>query len=81
MELCHTPRVKVSGGTGAEVFCRELDIELHIRVKADYSVFQTENIAIVKAVEAIAGGPASDSESYRIFVDSQTALRPIASLV
>ena len=35
----------------------------------DCSVFQAEIFAILKAIEAIAGGPTSESESYMIFVD------------
>ena len=40
--------------------------------------FQAENFIILKAIEIIAGGSGSDSESYMIFVDSQAAIRAIA---
>ena len=49
----------------------ELDLELHFRLNDDCSVFQAKIFAILKATEAIAGGPASDSESNMIFIDSQ----------
>ena len=48
------------------------------RLNDDYSVFQVEIFAILKAIEAIAGCPAS--ESYMIFVDSQAAFWAIASV-
>ena len=46
----------------------------------DCSVFQAEIFAILKSIEAIASGQASDSEYYMIYVDSQAALRAIASV-
>ena len=60
--LIFTDRITVGRGTGARVFCRELGFELHFMLKNNCSVFQTEIFAILKAVEAIAGGPASDSD-------------------
>ena len=44
---------KLGGGTGAGVFCRELDLELHFRLNDDCSVFQADIFAILKAFEAI----------------------------
>ena len=55
---------------GAGVFCRELRLELPFQLDDDCSMFQAKIFAILKAIEAIAGGPASDSESYVIFVES-----------
>ena len=56
---------KVGEGTGAGVFCSKFNIELHFRLKDDCSVFQAKIFAILKT-----SGPASNSESYMIFVDS-----------
>ena len=42
------------------------------------SVFQAEIFSILKAVEAIADGPTSYSESYMIFVDNQAAIKTVA---
>ena len=58
------------GCRGAGVFCRELGFELHFRLNDDCGVFQAKIYAILKATEAKAGGPASDSETYMIYVDS-----------
>ena len=69
---------KLCVSTGAGIFCSELDLELHFKLKDDWSVFLAEIFAIFKAFEAIAGGPAADSESYMIFVDS-TSHGPFAS--
>ena len=44
------------------------------------SVFQAEISVILKAIEAVVGGPASVSELYMIFVHSQATLRPIGSV-
>ena len=41
-------------------------------------MLQAEIFAILKAIEAIAGGPTSDSESYNIFVNNHAALRATA---
>ena len=68
----------LGGCTG--VFCRELGLELHFRLNDDCSVFKAEILAILKAIEAIAGDTVSDSESYIIFFDSQAALKAIASV-
>ena len=54
---------KLGGGTDAEVFCRELGPELHFRLNDDCSMFQAEIFAILKAIKAIAGALALDSES------------------
>ena len=61
---------KLGGSIGAVVFCRELRLELPFQLDDDCSMFQAKIFAILKAIEAIAGGPASDSESYVIFVES-----------
>ena len=66
---------KLGGSTGAEVFCRELCLELNFRLNNDYSVFQSDIFAILRAIKAISGGHALNSESYVNFVDSQDALR------
>ena len=42
--------------------------------------FRRTFFLILKAIEAIAGGPTSDAKFYMIFVDSQAALRAIASV-
>ena len=47
---------------------------MEFRLNDDCSKSQAEIFAILKAIEAIAGGPTSDSVSYMIFVDSQAAL-------
>lgn len=39
-----------------------------------------KTFSILKAIEAIAGGPAANSESYMSFVDSQAAFRVITSV-
>ena len=60
--------------------CRELGLELHFRLNDNCSVFQAKIFTILKAIEAIASGPALYSESYVIFVYSQVALRTTASV-
>ena len=70
---------KLGGSTGAGVFCRKLDPELHFKLNGD-CLFQAEIFAILKTIEAIARGAFPDSESYVIFVDSQAALRATASV-
>ena len=53
---------------------------LTFRLSNDCSVFQAKIFAILKAIEVIAYGSTSDSESYMIFMDIQAALRVIASV-
>ena len=42
---------RLGGGTIVVVFCRELSLELHFRLKNDCSVLQAEIFAILKAIE------------------------------
>ena len=65
-----TNRPKLGGCTGTGVFCSKLGLELHFRLNDDCSVFQAKIFTILKAIEVLAGGPVSDSESYMIFIDS-----------
>ena len=53
-----TDRSNLGDCTGAEVFCRELGLELHFRLNDGCSVFHAEIFAVLKAIEAIVGGPA-----------------------
>ena len=46
----------------------------------DCRVFQPDTFAILKAIEAIVGGPTLNSESYMMCVDSQAALSAITSV-
>ena len=57
-----------------------LSLEHHFRFNVDCSVLHSEIFAILKAIKAIGDGPALDSESYAIFVDSQAVLRAIVSV-
>ena len=53
--------VVLQGQEGTRVFRKDLGLELYFRLKDDYSVFQVEIFAILRAVGVIVATPTSDS--------------------
>lgn len=69
---------KMECGTGSGVFAESLNIEEYYKLGEENSVFQAEVLAIEKSAELLMD-KAIHNRSITIFVDSQAAIKAIAS--